>query len=213
VLVLGDLVAVLIGIGSGLLAVLLMQAWPTRCRWAKKMSVTEGRPSGQPIYQAKFGHKHRRVFGERRSPVDISFAARFSAKGLGRRRDTPKVVSMPVHKDWRPAIGGYVTVVLLPSRCELSDLRYFPKDVVEKRKAGTLTLQDLLEARVDGEEVHTAKVKLYAYGYRPFTGTRWMLKKEYDLAQVRPGYYRRESLKLEESVDGKLPPVNDLELE
>jgi hypothetical protein len=136
--------------------------------------------------------------------MDITFNARVAVWGLGRRPDSEKIVSIPVTKSWRPSVGRSVNVVLMPELCGEIDLRYFPDEVREKRSNGSLRLEDLLSAGT------CSVLRVYVFAYRPYVGTRWMLRGKYDRNAIKPGYFFPRSGKVDVRPDGAPPPVDDI---
>jgi hypothetical protein len=196
------LVAILLGIISAIVAVVLLQIWPHGYRWSKDISWTEGSPSGDPIHQVKLGRRRRKLLKKYRpGPIDLSFYARIAVEGIGYRPDAEKVVAIPVSKSWRPAVGRSTLIKLLPAECDPRDLRYFPPEILEKRRRGTLTTADLLS-------VGDAKLRVYVFANRPRTGTRWMLKAQYDRHAVKPGVF--DGMKVSVPEDGCPPKRPDL---
>ena len=189
-------ISLIVGVASAIIAVVCLQSLPTRYRWSRSLGLTEGEHTGQPIYQVWLGRRGRKLWPAQRNPMDVTIKARVSVSGLGRRQGTARIVPIPVDRDWRPALGVGILTVLFPQYCEPRDLRGFPQDVKDKRAAGTLRLEDLLG-------VGDAVLRMYAFAYRPYVGTRLMMRAEYRHPAITPGLYRHGEV--EKSKDG-LPP-------
>ncbi len=197
------LVSIPVGIFSAIVAVFLLQGWPHGYSWAKDISWTEGEPSGHPIYQVKLERRKHRVFKAlRRGPMDVQFHARVATKGIGYRPKLEKIVAIPVDKDWRPVVAKSVLVKLLVGQCEERHLRYFPDAVRSKRRAGTLTLEDLLK-------VGESELRVYVFAYRRRAGSRWMARAKYGPDAIKPGLY--EGLRVVVPEDGRPPRRPDLD--
>ena len=162
-----------------------------------------GEPSGRPIYQVKLERrKHRVMKSLRRGPMDVEFYARVATKGIGHRPDSEKIVAVPVDKAWRPVVATSILVKLLANRCEERDLRYFPDSIRAKRRAGTLTLADLLA-------VGDSELRVYVFAYRRRAGTRWMIRRKYDPGAIKPGVFDGGRVAVPD--DGLPPKRPDLE--
>lgn len=198
------LLNLLVGIVSAVVAVVILQASPSRYKWSTDISLAEGQPSGRPVYQVKLFRRRRRVWKGRRLPMDLTFNARVAVEGLGHRRNTEKIVPIPVTKSWRPVVAQSVLLSLLPEKCSADDLRYFPEDIREKCRLGTLTLEDLLSTGT------TATLRVYVFAYRPYVGTRWMIRGRYTSPAIKPGRFAEGRGTVEVSTDGKPPEVDDL---
>jgi hypothetical protein len=206
-----QLLSAIIGVGTGVAVVVLLQNWPTRYHWPKTISLTQGELSGKPIYRVRLGRRPRRkakgrtiVPGRRpgrAGPIDVTIHARVAVKGLGTRKDTEITVPLPVDKPWRPTVTGGVMTTLLPQYVEPHELRYFPQEIRDKRDQGTLRLEDFLS-------LPGSRLRLYAFGYRPRTGTRLMIREFFGLDAIVPGIYRDGQV--ERSEDGKPPLRPDL---
>jgi hypothetical protein len=188
--------AVVIGIGAAVAAVLLMNLWPSLYRWGAVITLGEGRPSGRPMYSVRFGRRsdlgapetqlgrllRRAVF---KGPIDVTFSARLAIVEPNRESGArEKVALVPIDKTWRPSVNPGVILWLFPERCDLEQLRTFPEDIRAKREAGTITLEDFL--RVEG-----AELRLYAFCYRRYMGTRFVKYTQYQLGHIRPGGHKR----------------------
>jgi hypothetical protein len=208
-----QLEAVVIGVGAAVAAVILMNLWPSLYRWGTVITLGEGRSSGRHMYAVRFGRRsdvrrpesrlggllRRRIF---KGPVDVTFHARMAIveQGEGGVRKE-KVVPIPIDKAWRPSVSPGVIIWLLPERCDPELLRTFPKDVRAKREAGTLTLEDLLE-------LEGAQLRLYAFCYRRYMGTRFVKYSKYTQQEIRPGSHK-EGRFLAATAD-KLPQREDI---
>ena len=205
-----------LGVVAAVLAVVLMQAWPTRYRWSKTISLTRGQQSGRPIYRVRFGPRMRRPRNgsspearpfdpdrrtKRKGPIDVTIHARIAVRGLGVRKNSDFVVAIPVQKAWRPVAQGGVLTTLRPELCDPEELRYFPDVIKAKRANGTLSVQDLLE-------LDRSELRLYAFGYRSYTGTRFMVRRFYNLDRIVPGVYDGDEVS--RSADGEPPERPDL---
>jgi hypothetical protein len=199
----------LLSVLTGIAAVLLLQRWPTRYRWSRTISLTEGEETGRPIYMVRWGRRHLRWPSDpsprpfdagrrpkRGGPMDVSLTARIAVKGLGRQPNSEVVVDIPVHKPWRPVARGGVLTSLLPQYCDPQELRYFPAHIREKQAAGTLRLEDFLD-------LERSELRMYAFAYREHTGTRLMSRRFYDRSSIIPGVYARGEVVL--SIDGTPP--------
>ena len=199
------IVNAVISVLCGILTVLILQTWPPRYRWSKDIALAIGSPSGSPIYRARFMRPSRRfIWKHRRGPIDVFFKARIAVEGLT-TAGVENIVESPVIREWRPMLGRSVYVYVLPQLCKYSDLRYFPDEIKQKRLAGNLRLEDLLGIR------GSAVLRIYAFAYRPYSGTRWMRRGAYTLESVKPG--RFNGLKLQIPPDNQPPEVEDLNLE
>jgi hypothetical protein len=134
--------------------------------------------------------------------MDVRFYARVATKGIGHRPRAEKIVAIPVDKAWRPVVATSTLVKLLAHRCEERDLRYFPDSIRSKRRAGTLTLTDLLE-------VGNSELRVYVFAYRRRAGTRWMIRRKYVRSAIKPGVFVRGRVVVPD--DGRPPIRPDLE--
>lgn len=201
----GLIVSAVISVLCGILTVLILQAWPPRYRWSRDIAWAIGVPSGSPVYRVCFMRPGRRlIWKHRRGPIDVSFKARVAVRGLT-TAGLEHIIEIPVIREWRPMLGRSVYVYVLPQLCKYSDLRYFPDEIKQKRLAGNLRLEDLLGIR------GSAVLRIYAFAYRPYTGTRWMRRGAYTLESVKPG--RLKGLKLEVLPNNQPPEVEDLNVE
>jgi hypothetical protein len=192
-----QLEAAVIGIGAAVAAVILMNLWPSLYRWGAVITLGEGRSSGRRMYAVRFGRRsdlgrperkwvgvlRRRIF---KGPVDVAFYARVAIvqtdnEGEARKE---KVAPIPIDKPWRPSVNPGVIVWLLPERCDLALLRTFPDEIRAKREAGTLTLEDLLT-------LNGAELRLYAFCYRRYMGTRFVKYSKYTEHDVRAGSHKK----------------------
>ena len=197
------LASIPLGVVSAIVAVLVLQGWPHGYRWSDDISWTEGEPSGQPIYQVRLERSKPRVLKSlRRGPMDVRFYARVATRGVGHRPSAEKIVAIPVDKAWRPVVATSTFVKLLAHRCEERDLRYFPDSIRSKRRAGTLTLADLLE-------VGDSELRVYVFAYRRRAGTRWMIRRKYVRSAIKPGLFDGGRVAVPE--DGRPPKRPDLE--
>jgi hypothetical protein len=193
---------VVISIACGIIVVLILQAWPTRYRWSKDIALSTGLPSRSPVYQARFGRPRRLIWKSRWGAIDVSFKARVSVEGLTATR-REHIVEIPVLHEWRPVLGRTVNVYILPHLCSYSELRYFPSEIKQKKSAGQLRLEDLLGVN------SSAVLRIYAFAYRPYTGTRWMRRGKYSLESIKPG--RFNYMEFRNARDGRPPEVIDIE--
>lgn len=209
-----QLEAAVLGVAAAVAAVILMNLWPSLYRWGAVITLGEGRSSGRHMYAVRFGRRsdvkrpesrlggllRRRIF---KGPIDVTFHARVAiveedGKG-GTRRE--KVAPIPIDKPWRPSVNPGVIVWLLPERCDLELLRTFPGDIRAKREAGTLRLEDLLNC--DG-----AQLRLYAFCYRRYMGTRFVKYSKYTQHDLRPGSHKKG--RFVPAPVGKLPKREDI---
>lgn len=191
------LVSGVLGVSVAIVAVVLLQLWPSRFRWDTPISVQRGQPSGRLLYRVRLGRPPKRKDGldrpwlfvvtrlRRRTkrpggPIDVTIRARVV---IGARADAEAVASIPVLKGWRPVISRGVLTTIVPSECERDPLRHFPPHIREKRDDATLSLHDLLS-------VDDTQLRLYAFAYRPYLGTRIVARETYRLADLRPGSYK-----------------------
>jgi len=205
----------LVGVGVTVVAGLLLQLWPSRFRWDKPISVQRGQPSGRLLYRVRLGRPPKRKDGldkpwlyattrlRRRTkrpggPIDVSIRARIVI-GVGTNAEA--VAAIPVLKEWRPVVSRAALATLVPHECELDPLRHFPADIRTKRKDGTLSLHDLLA-------VERTQLRLYAFAYRPYLGTRIVARETYGLADLRPGSYK--SGYFVGAPDGQTPSRDDI---
>jgi hypothetical protein len=84
----------------------------------------------------------------------------------------------------------------------MSDLRYFPKEIKQKRQDGTLRLEDFLALNSE------AQLRIYAFAYRPYTGTQWMRRGKYYRRDVQAGSFKKR--KFVPSPTDELPEVADV---
>jgi hypothetical protein len=202
-----DLTNVLVGIVSAIVAIVVLQTWPPRYKWSKDVSLTTGMPSRRPVYQVKLLRRRRRIFKNRRNPMDLMFRARVATWGIGNRPNNEKIVPIPTTRPWRPSVGRTVLLPLAPHLCEEEDLRYFPTEIRKKCRAGTLTLDDLLTA---GER---SELRVYVFAYRPYIGTRWMLRGRYTHDDIKPGRFQAGGGVVIVPPDRRPPEVEDLGIE
>ncbi len=146
-------------------------------------AVRFGRRSDVGRPESRFGGLLRR--GIFKGPMDVTFHARVAIVEQ-ETKDEPrkeKVAPIPIDKPWRPSVSPGVIVWLLPERCDLELLRTFPDDIREKREAGTLTLEDLLNHE-------GGQLRLYAFCYRRYMGTRFVKYSKYTKHDLRPGSHK-----------------------
>ena len=198
------LLSLVIGVCSAIVTVVILQLWPARYSWSKDISQTVGHPSGRPIYRVKLYRPSRRVFKNRRNPIDASFGARVAVTGLGRFGNYEKIVEIPVHREWLPSLGDLVHLWLMPERCDLRDLREFPEAIKEALRRKELTLDSLLGCGT------TSVLRVYVFAYRPYMGTRWTVRKRYVALDIKPGYFSQDRGTVDASTAEKgLPPPSD----
>jgi hypothetical protein len=205
--------AAALGIAAAVVAVILMNLWPSLYRWGKVITVGEGRTSGRRMYAVRFGRwsdlgrpesRFGRVLHKRilKGPVDITLHARIAIverDDAGAARE--KVAAIPVDEAWRPSVGPGVIVWLLPERCSLDSLRTFPADIRAKRAADTLTIEDLLACE-------GAQLRLYAFCNRRYMGTRFVRYGKRTLKDIKPGSHKKG--RFESAPAGKLPRRKEL---
>ena len=208
-----QLEAGILGIAAAVVAVLLMNLWPSLYRWGEVITVGEGRHSKRRMYAVRFGRwsdlgrpegslgrfLHRTILA---GPIDIKFHARVAiverdAAGVPKE----KVADIPLDKSWRPSVGPGVIVWLRPEHCTLEALRSFPCEIRAQREAGTLTLDDLL--RCDG-----AKLRLYAFCNRRYMGTRFLRYRKYGISDIKAGSHKKG--RFVPAPSGKLPSRDEL---
>jgi hypothetical protein len=208
-----QLEAAVLGVGAAVAAVILMNLWPSLYRWGAVITLGEGRSSGRHMYAVRFGRRsdvgrpesrlggllRRRIF---KGPIDVTFHARVAIVEQGESEvRKEKVVPIPLDKAWRPSVNPGVILWLLPERCDLELLRTFPDDIRAKREAGTLTLEDLLDR--DGSQL-----RLYAFCYRRYMGTRFVKYSKYTQHDLRPGSHKKG--RFVPAPAGKLPQREDI---
>lgn len=199
------LLSLVIGVCSAIATVVILQLWPARYRWSEDISLTVGHPSGRPIYRVKLSRPSRRIFKNRRNPIDASFGARVAVSGLGRFQNYEKIVEIPVHREWLPSLGNLVHLWLLPERCDLRDLREFPADIKDSLRRQELTLDALLGC---GSE---SVLRVYVFAYRPYMGTRWTVRRKYFFTDIKPGYFTQDGGTVDGTTaeNGSPPPSDD----
>jgi hypothetical protein len=129
--------------------------------------------------------------------MDVTFRARIAVLGIEPGPRAEKIVVIPVFRDWRPTVDGRVSTYLVPSRCDARDLRWFPEEIRRRHADRALTLADLLS-------VGDATLRLYMFAYRPYVGTRFMVRGRYDKTALIPGLY--EGGEVVPAAD-QIPPV------
>jgi hypothetical protein len=181
-----------LGVVTAVVAVFVIQAWPSRYGWGEVVSLGKGEPTGRPIYAVRFGRKLPKGRAARglwallnqlrlKGPIDITFHARVVIDiGTGKE----KAVPVPVEKPWRPGVSGGVLIFLLPSQCELAQLRPFPAHIQRKHKEGRLSLDDLLA-------LENSRLRLYAYCYRRYMGTRFVKYSAYMRGDIKAGTHKK----------------------
>ena len=207
----GDLVSALIALATAIVAVVVIQIWPSKFGWGKVISVQRGRPSGRLLYRVRVGMPPRRQRWRgpaprtssrrvrlRRGPIDVNIYARLV---IDLRPEVTASAKIPVQKSWRPSIYRGVLTTFVPSHCERDPLRHFPAHIRDKHEDGILSLDDLLS--VDG-----TRLRVYAFGYRPYLGTRLLARAEYEHKDLKAGSYRRG--RFVPSVGGEPPEVSDI---
>jgi len=115
----GELIlTVVLGVVATVVAVFVIQAWPSRYGWGDVVSLGKGKATGRPIYAVRFGRKLPKGHVARclstllnqlrlKGPIDITFHARVVIDiGTGKE----KAVPVPVEKSWRPGVSGGVLV-------------------------------------------------------------------------------------------------------
>jgi|GEM_PF-5118774 len=208
-----QLEAAVLGVGAAVAAVIIMNLWPSLYRWGAVITMGKGRLSGRHMYAVRFGRRsdigrpesrlggalRRRIF---KGPIDVTFQARVAIveQGEGEVRKE-KVVPIPIDKPWRPSVSPGVILWLLPERCDLELLRTFPENIRAKREAGTLTIEDLLEHE-------GAQLRLYAFCYRRYMGTRFVKYSKYTLHDLRPGSHKKG--RFVQAPEDKLPLREDI---
>lgn len=199
-------VSLVLGIAASFTAWYLVQRIRPRYRWATDISEAIGEKSRLPIHRINLVRKPRR-FGRGRTAIDVTIAARVSVFGLGPEPKGEKVVNIPVLGRWRPRLGPAVTTTLVPQECDIRSLRYFPSELREKRSAGTLRMTDLLTA---GDR---AILRMYAFGYDAFSGSRWMLRSEpYTSDSIKRGAYDLDGhLNVAPDADGTLTVLPEID--
>jgi hypothetical protein len=209
-----QLEAAVLGVGAAVAAVILMNLWPSLYRWGTVITLGEGRSSGRHMYAVRFGRRkdvgrpesrlgralRRKMF---KGPIDVTFHARFAIveKDTEGRARKEKIVPIPVDKAWRPSVNPGIILWLLPERCDPELLRTFPNDIRAKREAKTLTLEDLLKR--DG-----AQLRLYAFCYRRYMGTRFVKYSTYTQNDVRAGSHKKG--RFVAAPAGELPQREDI---
>jgi hypothetical protein len=200
---------VVLGVVAAVVAVFVIQAWPSRYGWGDVVSLGRGVPTGRPIYAVRFGRKlpdGRAARGlsallnqlRLKGPIDITFHARVVIDiGTGKE----KAVPIPVEKPWRPAVSGGILVFLLPNQCELTQLRPFPAHIQRTHREGRLSLDDLLA-------LENSCLRLYAYCYRRYMGTRFVKYRPYMRDDIKAGSH--EEGRFVPAPNGVPPLVSDL---
>jgi hypothetical protein len=138
-----------------------------------------------------------------KGPIDVTFHARMAIvepEGENEARKE-KVVPIPVDKAWRPSVNPGAIIWLLPERCDPELLRTFPNDIRAKREAGALTLEGLLECE-------GAQLRLYAFCYRRYMGTRFVKYSKYTKDDLRPGSHKKG--RFVPAPEGKLPKRKEI---
>jgi hypothetical protein len=92
-------------------------------------------------------------------------------------------------------------VFLLPGQCELAQLRPFPAHIQRKHREGRLSLDDLLA-------LENSRLRLYAYCYRRYMGTRFVKYHAYLRDNIKAGSHKKG--RFVPAPDGVPPLVPDL---
>ncbi|MFD6679193.1 hypothetical protein [Micromonospora parva] len=180
------LLNVLLGVVAGVVTLFLIQNLPPRYKWSPEICLRPNTEGGRPIYEARFGRGRYKVWRKRPGPIDVSFYARLSYKGESLRGEVERVVEVPVTKAWRPTIFRAVYLQFLVHEIAVDNISFLPGKIQEKARSKTLTMEDLL---TPGEGI-SAALRVYAFAYRPNTGTRWMQRKRYQYTDIRRGAFQ-----------------------
>lgn len=172
----GAILSLAIGVISAAVTVLLLHAWPTRYRWGLYVEESQGDASGRLMYRAKLYRPRRRITVRLRRPMDVTFHARVAVT----TDEAQMLIEIPVERNWRPRINHAVYTELFASYCDPRDLTYLSQVVQDKRARGVLTIRDLLA--IDGASLH-----LYAFAYRPYSGTRLLMFRRFHASDVESG--------------------------
>lgn len=212
--------SVVIGVATGIVAslvvVVLIQVLPSLYRWGDKVGWTREEGSGRDAYHVRFGlrppqsrpaqmsrrwrkgARGRRLVPRRYGPFDVKIHARVAVRGLTHGDpDIETVVAIPVDMDWRPAVAEGVLTRLRPEYCNPLELRSFPTEIKEKRASQSLSLHDLLA-------IPGARLRVYAYGSRPYIGTRLVARGSFTHEDIVAGRHKQGRLV---PAEDKLPPV------
>ena len=192
---------VIVSLLCSIAAVIILQTLPPRHRWSRDIAKNVGTPSGTPIYRVKLMRPQHLLWKRRKGPIDAVFRARVAVAKLT-NTGGEHIVEVPVIREWRPVLGHSVSLYILPQLCNYADLRYFPAPLKEKRLAGSLCLEDLLGVN------DTARLRIYVFAYRRYTGTRWMRQQSYVIDSIKPGNFK--GLNVEPSANFSIPRVEDL---
>jgi hypothetical protein len=174
----------LLGLLSGVAVLFAMQIWPVRYKWSRDISWQQNEAG--PKFEARIFRKPYILWKNRRLPFDVSFSARIAIHIRGRPPTEEKIIEIPVTKSWRPVIAREISVMVLPKHCQPEELEYLPPDLLRKAKTRPLLLSDFLKPR---REWTKAKLRIYAFGYRPYTGSRWMVRGVYSWGSLVRGEF------------------------
>jgi hypothetical protein len=155
----------------------------------------------------KSGYRYRVKFENAgtRSVIDVEVIARLRIKGLGRYPKTNwQVIDIPVENDRsisyripriQPVRDGHIRHTVrfcINSVEEFCENPLYPEPIRKKAENKTLLLEDLLKS---GSK---ATLRVYAFGYDEFSGTRKLfLSKEYTAEDILEGPFDSRGLEVE----------------
>jgi hypothetical protein len=179
----GILAGIISGIISGILASLLLQNIPVPVKWSDQITVISGNRGEGTVHRARLSRRRWSHVFNARGPVDLQLHASMSVRINDKlERNIP----IPLDKEWRPGIKSSIPVLLNPQQCRAEDLRKLPEEIRHIHREGDLTLEALFKVgRPSDNSDKQSELRLYAYGIRRRTGTRFLCAHAYTREEIK----------------------------